>query len=44
MDAYDDLIINIQIENVDVTNLPLLRWISASRFGLASKYVWVVFP
>ena len=44
MDAYDDLVINIQIENWDVTNLPPLRWISPSRFGFASKKVWVVFP
>ena len=33
----NDLIINIQIENWDVTNLPPLRWISSSRFELASN-------
>ena len=32
----------IQIENWDVTNLPPLRRISPSRFGLVSKKVWVV--
>ena len=43
MNAYDDLMINIRIENWDITNLPPLRWISPLRFGLASKKVWVVF-
>ena len=33
---------NIQIENWDVTNLPPLRRILPSRFGLVSKNVWVV--
>ena len=38
----NDLFINIQIENWDVTNIPPLIWTSSSRFGLASKKVWVV--
>ena len=38
----NDLFINIETENWDVTNLPPLRWISPSRFGLARKKVWVV--
>ena len=33
---------NIQIENSDVTNLPPLRRISPSRFGLVREKVWVV--